>query len=340
MIMKRFTILLLVSLVCLSCGPEGEPGNLPNINSGDESNIPNTTGTGEQDEKLNTSTGDEPNIPDTIGTDEQGKEEPTDSGKIVEEFCIMPSIPNDVHYQVKVVNNTGSEITVFPYTLEKGKNGISLGIETFFKMADDMSAFEFGFPVELREACRFYEPDTPDELIEAEINSYLPTLLSFFLKITVDDAEYYLAGWPRSVDLPPLIDGQGYSYAYGGMVDFTLDTGKIVQYGIGYSENKKIRYKNELIPNLPYTSNAYLYGGMYRLTEEERALLRGPPRAVKLAYAPMIVNYENDGRTEEYDFDFIHTTVHAKAVLTIDGPDKIEFKTTEMRTFSDGKDED
>ena len=46
-------------------------------------------------------------------------------------------------------------------------------------------------------------------------------------------------------------------------------------------------------------------------------------------YTPCIINIDNDGKTERHDFDDAGG-VYGKAVLTIDEPDKIEFKTTKL----------
>jgi len=125
-------------------------------------------------------------------------------------------------------------------------------------------------------------------------------MLSFYLGVSINDDDYYLAGWPRSLELHSIIEDR-YDYS-------KLDTDKIIQYGIGYGE-MEIRIRN----NIPV----------------DRSWLGGEIEYYDRVYSPFIISIDNDDNTEKHDFDNA-TIVLGKAVLTIDGPDKIEFKTTKL----------
>ena len=343
--MKRFLpgFLLIISCFCLACGNygQGEPDNKQ-----------------AQDDN-NDLTPHKPNdkMPPDNGK-QKGNESNTNSGLERVISYDWPR-PGSVKYQVELVNNTDSTVTILPpgSFVKCEKDGVNWGatMRTVrdYQTADDMSAFEFSFIAEHRDVFYFYELDTTKEEIEAQTKERtgFPMLKSFFLKIMIDDAEYFLAGWPQSLDLPPV----------GADV---LDTDKIVQYGIGYSDISELRYsENRMLETwlpldpaawemvrVPYEYDQLMDGywrGDYHgygeilewgpSIEQQGPNWNEPPfsdwvREVQLVYAPMIISYEQDGRTEECDFDNAVdcNVVYAKAVLTIDGPDHIEFRTRKM----------
>jgi len=214
-------------------------------------------------------------------------------------------------YEMEVVNNTDTSVEInndyFGYSEKYGisisgspTHGKSLTVEG--NTTETM--YFFWHP-----RFRTYPSDTlpppgtplpPLPSIEEQMEEYYPCIQSFYLRIRMDDDERYLAGWPRSLELPSLI---GPNYA-----DFTLDTDRIVQYGIGYGEMEtRIRH------NIPV----------------DRSWLGGDIEYYDRVYSPFIISIDNDGKTEKHDFDNA-LTVLGKAVLTIDGPDKIKFITTEL----------
>jgi len=147
-------------------------------------------------------------------------------------------------YQMEVVNNTD--------------NVISVRLGLFFVDNDNYHIWPFDnnepciLPGNTTDTADFdwrprsrlvypenFSPDTKwptEEEIRARFHPYIS---AFFLRIRINDAKYYLAGWPRSVSLPPLLTNPD----YGGF--FVLDTGKIVQYGIGYGDIKELRVTSD-----------------------------------------------------------------------------------------------
>jgi hypothetical protein len=123
------------------------------------------------------------------------------------------------------------------------------------------------------------DPSIPDPSIEEIQEWFSPNTASFYLKLELDGEEYYLAGWPQSL---------GFNTEQGVI---TIPGNKIVQYGLGYAENKEVRIKNGR------------------------------------AYIPFIV--KDSKNPQGIDFDDVFEFVYAKAVLTINA-DKIEFETTEL----------
>jgi len=209
--------------------------------------------------------------------------------------------------QVELVNNSGSTVTVFepvrvrfcplyPFFFGTDKKLFSVD-------GNSKSIFEFmWYPIDnLRSTnnpilVNNHKLCCPDlELGETVKNNFQPYLSSFLLKIHIDETDYYLAGWPQSID---------FNAYNGGFADF--DSGRIVQYGIGYGNNTEARLNK---------------GGA--------------------AYLPFIVYHEDEGRTVKYDFSNdlnVHQPIFIiqKAVITVDAAGKIDFKTESFSLPPDG----
>jgi len=218
----------------------------------------------------------------------QNKKPETDSG----DLSIYAAI-----YKMEVVNNTDSAISVRlgtfyidddPYHIAPFDNN---ELCTIPGNTTDTVEFYWG-PRERLDYPENFSPDTQWPTVEEMKARFHPCISSFFLRIRIDDAEYYLAGWPQSVSLPHLLTNPDYD-------GFVIDTGKIVQYGIGYGNIKEVRV-NEF----------------------------------DIVYNPFIISYVQDGQTEVCDFDEAEI-VYGKTVLTIDAPDKITFQTLSLSLFTD-----
>jgi len=238
-------------------------------------------------------------------------ETPQDSGNKKPEISVGGDMPLVLSvYQVEVVNNTDSTVEIKRGDFSKSeKNGIraSLFNESLIVPGNTKEEMYFMWFPRFRENAEDTPPPpgTPlepfpsvEEQME-EYNQYLPQVNSFLLRILMDDNEYYMAGWPQSLELPSLIGPNFWG--------FTFDTGKIVQYGIGYG-NAETRIKHNA--RVDRTG-----GGDYEYHD--------------VVYSPYVISIDNDGKTEKHDFDEAKIVL-GRAVLTIDGPDKINFYTTDL----------
>ena len=226
--------------------------------------------------------------------------ESTDTIKPVECEPIVFS----VIYQIEIINNTNSAVTLSSGYFGSDEKDYALSPHRidnnfYYTIAGDttekMLVFWYsmaGFFTTLG------EEEWYNEFRKENLKNFIG-LRSFFLRIGIDDCEYYMAGWPESLDLPPFIKS---SYELDNEIydTYILDTSKIIQHGLGYSVGEgEIRVK---------TNPAY--GEWF--------------------YRPMIIRYFNDdGQIVENDFDDT-VAVYGKTVLTIDAPDKIMFKMQEL----------
>ena len=207
-------------------------------------------------------------------------------------------------YQMEVVNNTDSAVSVFVddfyYKLNNDDDHyLRVYNDALCTVAGNtIGTAEFSW-VPKRRLDNGSDPCDPSSLawptVEEMKARFRPGINAFCLRIRIGGEECYLAGWPQSLELPHLL----YDYDRD---DFVLDTSKIVQYGIGYGNNKEVR--------------------VMRVD------------AVDLVYVPFIISYDHDGQTEEHDFDNTEI-VYGKAVLTIDAPDKITFQTIALSLSPD-----
>lgn len=147
-----------------------------------------------------------------------------------------------VYYQLRVVNNTGG--TVVLYNSETFAMDAEGSVSIYGASQDVLC--EVGGNSE--ETCEFDwypkytlyysdDPEHPDPSAkEIKETRFKPMTYSFYLKIGINGEDYYLAGWPESIELPSVAKELG---------DITLPRERIVQYGIGYCENTEVRIKND-----------------------------------------------------------------------------------------------
>jgi len=225
---------------------------------------------------------------------------PEDNGGYTPEVALgdLPPVPR-VATQFKVVNNTSSTINVWPrgfsnsdpddvlssyYRSSTGSGVIKSNSEGSFVLVWDAK----GHVLSTTDPALVNNPNfCPSnlELASTVKKNFRPYVCSFLLSIQIDDATYYLAGWPQSMGVPSGVDGS-----------------KIVKYGVGYSNNKEILLHEQ-------------YGS---------------------AYLPYIICYDEGGSTVERDFGEHQGFIMGKAVITIDAPDKIEYRTESLEARSWG----
>ena len=209
------------------------------------------------------------------------------------------SPPNDVSMEVELINNTNSSVTITSYQFYDGKYGLWLCHnfwETHHADAQSKNTFQFSW--------QYHEPifSIPSDLEgmsnaphwqpffgENVVSRFLPHMNSFMLELTIDGTAYYLAGWPSSQILPEKKE-------LYQRVEQVLDRRRIIQYGIGYADNKEA-YVNE-------------FG---------------------CAVIPLNISYEDQQRTVVENLGTSwNTKVTGKAVLTIDAPNKINYRTVSL----------
>ena len=266
--MKRFIIFLLVTF-CLVMSCNNGDGSTENPVNNNNQNVEQPGNTNNQNPKQPGN-----NLPEL----------PSEADRV----------PIFAEYRVEVINNTGATVEITHGGFYKSEKN---GMYVFFYNPRTVGNGTFDFQWCPRNGLGYgddciIEVGQPEReyTVEEQMKDFDPGIQAFFLRIRMDGNEYYLAGWPQSLELPSILVEPTDS-------GFTLDTGKIVQYGIGYGDNKEVRVKN-------YANGDWVY-------------------------VPYIISIDNDGETEVYDFDNA-TVVYGEAVLTIDGPDKIEFKTTRL----------
>ncbi|GHV89158.1 hypothetical protein AGMMS50267_15180 [Spirochaetia bacterium] len=133
-------------------------------------------------------------------------------------------------------------------------------------------------------------------LDKKEAKKFQPHIFSYLLGIRINGETYYLAGWPQSMGIPSAYDEENAPKYFDG--------GNIVQYGIGYGNNTRLVYDE--------------YG---------------------VARTPFTVSYDTESGTTEREFvltDHLNELIFGKAVITIDAPDKIEYRTESLFLPPDG----
>jgi hypothetical protein len=223
--------------------------------------------------------------------------------EILGELPIAPRVAT----QVEVVNNTGSTVTVLPKIQFRydDKVGGSVYLVPSYHVAPILGRIEgnsTGSFVFVWEA-KSYVLSTTDP---AEVNN------PFFEYSNLELASTVKKNFRPYVDsflLPIRIDDVTYYLAGWPQsigVPSGVDGSKIVKYGVGYADNKEIRLHEQ-------------YG---------------------YAYLPYIICYDEGGTTVTHDFgEGQNRFIMGKAVITIDAPDKIEYKTEslEAHTWRDYK---
>jgi len=138
---------------------------------------------------------------------------------------------------------------------------------------------------------------------------FRPYMKSFFLEIHVDGEPFYLAGWPQSF---ASFSAGNLDWFYRNeqnrftrMEEGKFDRSRIVQYGIGFSDNTEVFVDEGGYPAHHYT--------IEYVDDEGRA-------AVYNADVPYL---SRDGRREWAQPNWIK----GKAVITVDAPYKITYKT-------------
>jgi len=204
-------------------------------------------------------------------------------------------------YKMEVINNTDTEVTLSIGHMDfSERSGIGIGLNkeryTIAGGAAETILFSWA-PKSGDYFTAFAEEEERIEIRKELMMDFAQDIQAFFIGIRNDELEHYIAGWPESFNLPQFLKITAPTEANK---DFILDTGKIIQYGVGYGVNNwEIRVETN--PD---------YGQWF--------------------YWPNIISYVNDdGQIVEKDFDNA-VWVFGETVLTIDAPDKIMFKTQEL----------
>ena len=242
-------------------------------------------------------------------------------------------MPQSVRMEVELINNTNEQITIY------GPGGFFYGSEEIYHHGllhygqriprhsagqNSTSDFDFrwyssedlsyqSFPSELGldyarlttfrcDIC-FWRYEREEEIIE----NWKSYIMSFFLEINIGSEVLYLAGWPQSIDMSAAIlhwwePGEGeWGFSRSGYFDHR----KIAQYGIGYANNDDPYVVPDVVP-ASFRSMALPYNIHYPDAEGRPSVFNGRYR-----YPMMVVG---------------------KAVLTIDAPDKIEYRVVSIDT--------
>jgi hypothetical protein len=233
-----------------------------------------------------------------------------------------------VYHKVEVVNNTDSTVIVSGIGdfVKSEKDGIGLFPQYDFVSVAGNSTKTVRFSGHHfipKKYARYYEPGQTENGIEKD---FVPYLSSFYIRLRMNNDEYYLAGWPQSLELPNPLEN---------MLGHVIDTDKIVQYGIGYADNREVRVKEDLlvpVREIWVTKRASEVFEGYEGKDFEVGAYEFEYGIRDYAYSPFIISVDNGGKTETHDFDDADSVL-VKAVLTIDGPDKIEFSVTDIRPW-------
>ena len=244
----------------------------------------------------------------------------------------LPGYGGIVRMEVELVNNTGEEVTILSpggfhigpgYTdsylyqprefTYKGKTSLTTqhtaaGLTT--------SVFSFAWlpydpiVIEPKDWQAFHCPDCGYSTVTAgEFKErFRPYMKSFLLEVHVGQEKAYLAGWPESLEFSAEnIDWfDGNWHVTGDRV--RIDPAKIVQYGLGYSDNKEVFIYREHDPWHGITQH---YNIKYADGEGRTAEYNNPVPALNITDYPVAVR----------------NLLAGKAVITVDAPDKITYKT-------------
>ena len=247
---------------------------------------------------------------------------------------ITPHVNPFVSMDVELVNNTNHSITIFtPGSFYYGPREmyhhflIFHGRRVPLHTAAPNSTSSFRFPWVTSESLAartldgmgkgltiYDEPYRCDNCFwsidysDAVIENWEPYFMSFFLEADIDGEAYYLAGWPQEMDMSnATLHWYEYEHRGNGIGDYLIredfDSSRIVQYGIGYTDNKE--------PNIFFIGTTF--------------------REVQL---PLNIHgIDAEGQPAVFSSWNNHRAI-GKAVLTIDAPDKIEFRTISIEGYS------
>jgi hypothetical protein len=118
-------------------------------------------------------------------------------------------------YQMEVVNNTGSAVSVFAgdfyYRFNNDYHALLISNYALCTVAGNTEGTaEFEWAPRMRlggsDSCDPPDPSSPTPTMEEMKAQLHPGINSFFLKICIEGEECYLAGWPEFVNLPPLTE--------------------------------------------------------------------------------------------------------------------------------------